>query len=153
MEQSYRCIFHTNEESEDIDIELSGEGQEIHFEMAIDFFSVPILFFKVARLWKGKSVELEMDGFGMAIDYSFRREDERLLIRKDKRSDKGQFITSYNFSMEQFAHALDGGMQELIKNKRALGEFPPPADASPHLLETNSVKKYEEFSELIHSAS
>ncbi|GKV70336.1 hypothetical protein NCCP2716_28340 [Sporosarcina sp. NCCP-2716] len=151
MEKSYRCIFHTDEESGDIDIEIAGEGQEVHFEMAIDFFSVPVLFFQLARLWTGKSVEYEMHGFGMAIDYSFRREGERLLIRKDKRSNKGQFITSYDFNMEQFAYALDGGMKELMEKKRALGEFPLPAADSPHLLETNNVEKYEEFSALIHS--
>lgn len=150
MENEYYCVFHTDPSSGDIDIECKGEGQEIHFTMMIDYHSVPVLFSKLSRLWSGKEVANEMDGYGMAVNYYFKKEEDRLLIRHEIRSSEGDFVHYFNFDFARFAIALDEGMKDLIAQQRALGNHPLPSSVSPDLLEEKNIKEYEAFSTLIH---
>lgn len=149
MEYEYYCVFHTDPSSGDIDIECRGDGEEIHFTMMIDYHSVPVLFSKLSRLWRGKAVENEMDGYGMAVNYYFKKEEERLLIRHEIRSSEGDFVHHFNFDFARFTIALDQGMKDLIAHQTAMGNYPLPSSVSPDLLEEKNIKEYEAFSALI----
>ncbi|MCM3758380.1 hypothetical protein M3197_12995 [Sporosarcina aquimarina] len=150
MENEYFCVFHTDPSSGDIDIECKGEGQEIHFTMMINYYSVPVLFFQLSRLWRGKEVETEMDGYGMAVVYYFKKEEDRMLIKHEIRSSEGDFVHHFNFDFKRFAIALDHGMKELIEQQKALGNYPLPKSVLPDLLEEKNIQEYEAFSALIH---
>lgn len=149
MKNEYYCVFHTDSSSGDIDIECRGEGQEIHFTMMIDYYSVPVLFFQLSRLWIGKTNETEMDGFGMAVDYYFKKEEDRLLIRHEVRSSEGDWVHHYNFDFARFTIALDQGMKDLIAQERELGNYPLPSSVYTDLLEEKNIKEYEAFSMLV----
>ncbi|MDW0110530.1 hypothetical protein [Sporosarcina aquimarina] len=150
MEEKYVCTFIAQPPFDEIDIECKGEGQELHFTLAIGFFSVPSFLYQLSRLWKGKTDTVEMGGFGNAVNYYFKIVDRRLLIEEERHFTHDEKSRHYDFDFECFVKSVDQGLKDFIKKQMALGEYPLKVNYSPHLLEPQNMKEYEEFSSLIN---
>lgn len=56
----------------------------------------------------------------------------------------------YEFDFERFVQSVDRGLTGFIEKQRELGAYPLKENCSPHLLEPQNMKEYEEFSSLIN---
>lgn len=148
--EDYKCTFIAASPFDEFDIECKGECQELHFTLAIGFFSVPSFLYLLSRLWNGKTKVAEMDGFGNAVDYYFKLEEDRLFIEQIIFYDRGKESRHYDFDFERFVRSVDQGLSDFIQKQRALGEYPMKEDNSPHFFEPKNMKEYKEFSSLVH---
>ena len=149
MINDYQCCFDINLDTYEVEIKFSGDGQVIHFKFMIAYYSIPTFFYRLLRLWSGKTNKDELDGFGFAVRYNFTLEETNLLIEHLTGDDNCKYSTyNYKFDFDKFVQAIDRGFSDCLQEHYSKGIL--PLDEDPHPLSKQVIKEYEEFSTIIN---
>ena len=149
MINDYQCCFDINLDTYEVEIKFSGDGQVIHFKFMIAYYSIPTFFYKLLRLWSGKTNKAELHGLVLRWRYNFTLEGTNLLIEHLTGDDNCKYSTyNYKFDFDKFVQAIDRGFSDCLQEKYSKGIL--PLDEDPHPLSKQVIQEYEEFSTIIN---